>query len=88
MSSHKNIEYTNVNISMTLPKPISLATVSIRMLYEAGLTSASPYSVQETDKHMSVVGGVLYLDLFEMPEPAKVLDSWVIRQSMWRAFWS
>ncbi|KAJ3414590.1 Protein casc1 [Chytridiales sp. JEL 0842] len=77
---HKTIEYTNVNLSMTLPKPISLANVSIRMLYESGPTASAPYSAQETDRHMSVVGGVLFLDMFEMPEPAKTCESWVIRQ--------
>ncbi|KAJ3332244.1 hypothetical protein HDU76_000835 [Blyttiomyces sp. JEL0837] len=80
LNIHKTIEYTNINLSMSLPKPISLANVSIRMLYEYGMTATAPYFVQDTKKHMSVVGGVLYLGLCEMPDAPKNLDTWVIRQ--------
>lgn len=77
---HKSIEYSNIPILMSLPKPISLSNVAIRMLYMSSLTAGAPFSVQEKGTPMSVVGGVLYLDLFEMPEPPKILDTWTIRQ--------
>ncbi|KAI9362451.1 hypothetical protein DFJ73DRAFT_812438 [Zopfochytrium polystomum] len=76
---HKVVEYSNVPLSMTLPKPISLANVSIRMLYMSGLSASAPF-IQETGPQMAVVGGVLHLDLFEMPEAPKTIDSWIIRQ--------
>ncbi|KAJ3207307.1 Protein casc1 [Entophlyctis luteolus] len=77
---HKTIEYPNIKICMTLPKPISLANVAIRMLYSSGETASAPYRYQNTDEHMSVVGGILFLDLFEMPEAPKVLRTMIIRQ--------
>ncbi|KAI9342888.1 hypothetical protein BDR26DRAFT_1006555 [Obelidium mucronatum] len=77
---HKTIEYSNIKLAMTLPKPISLASVAIRMLYQSGFTAAAPFFYQDTDQHMSVVGGVLFLDLFEMPEAPRVVSSFAIRQ--------
>ncbi|KAJ3071030.1 Protein casc1 [Podochytrium sp. JEL0797] len=77
---HKTIEYPNIKLAMSLPKPISLANISIRMLYEYGFTNAAPYFYQDTDQHMSVIGGVLYLDLFEIPEAPKIMSHMVIRQ--------
>ncbi|ORY53110.1 hypothetical protein BCR33DRAFT_845340 [Rhizoclosmatium globosum] len=77
---HKTIEYPNIKLAMTLPKPISLANVSIRMLYEYGFTTSAPFFYQDTDTHMSVIGGVLFLDLFEMPEAPKIMSTMVIRQ--------
>ncbi|KAJ3024760.1 UNVERIFIED_CONTAM: Protein casc1 [Siphonaria sp. JEL0065] len=77
---HKTIEYSNIKLAMTLPKPISLASVAIRMLYESGFTASAPFFYQDTDQHMSVIGGVLFLDIFEMPEAPKVMSSMAIRQ--------
>ncbi|KAJ3188063.1 hypothetical protein HK101_009233 [Irineochytrium annulatum] len=78
---HKNIDFSNVNLSMTLPKPIALANVAVRMLYQTGLSASAPYILQEGSKNLSIVGGVLSFDLFEMPEPPKTFDKWIIRQS-------
>ncbi|KAJ3215408.1 hypothetical protein HDU67_000453 [Dinochytrium kinnereticum] len=77
---HKAIDFGNINLSMTLPKPIALATVSVRMLYETGYTATIPFLEQEGPIHNSVVGGILYFDLFEMPDPPKNFDKWIIRQ--------
>ncbi|KAJ3106096.1 hypothetical protein HK100_003786 [Physocladia obscura] len=77
---HKTIEFSNIKLAMSLPKPISLASVSIRMLYEYGQTVFAPFYYQEAEQHMSVVGGVLFLDLFEMPEAPRILGSMIIRQ--------
>ncbi|KAI8618920.1 hypothetical protein BC830DRAFT_1106657 [Chytriomyces sp. MP71] len=77
---HKIIEYGDIKLSMTLPKPISLANVAIRMLYESGFTVSAPYFFQDSEQHMSVIGGVLFLDLFEMPEAPKIMSHMAIRQ--------
>ncbi|KAJ3255482.1 Protein casc1 [Chytriomyces hyalinus] len=77
---HKTIEYANIKLSMSLPKPISLANVAIRMLYESGFTASAPFFFQDSEQHMSVIGGVLFLDLFEMPEAPKTMGHMMIRQ--------
>ncbi|KAJ1568700.1 hypothetical protein HK405_014908, partial [Cladochytrium tenue] len=77
---HKNVEYPNVPFTISLPKSISLASVAIRMLFVYGPTCAEPFAIQQAGPSMSVVGGVLYLDLYEMPEPPRMAGSWTIRQ--------
>ena len=68
-------------VSMSIPKPLSLANVGVRILLENGSEASAEFEEQETERHMSVVGGVLYLDLVELPELAKTVDKWTIRPS-------
>jgi hypothetical protein len=68
-------------VSMSIPKPLSLANVGVRILLETGPEASAEFEDQETERHMSVVGGVLYLDLVELPELAKAVDKWTIRPS-------
>ncbi|KAI9209837.1 uncharacterized protein BJ171DRAFT_485169, partial [Polychytrium aggregatum] len=75
----KSVEFRDKSLSSTLPKPLALANVAIRMLLEQSTTCASPYETQSEKQQLSVVGGVLYFDLAEMPDSAKSLGSWCIR---------
>ncbi|KAJ3114581.1 Protein casc1 [Phlyctochytrium bullatum] len=77
---HKAIEFNDINMTMTLPKPIALANVSIRMLYETSMSASLPFQEQEGPVHLTPVGGMLFFDLFEMPDPPKTFDKWIIRQ--------
>nr|KAJ3420075.1 hypothetical protein HK105_006145 [Polyrhizophydium stewartii] len=77
---HKNIEFPQLNMSASLPKPLVLSNVTIRMLYMTGANCGVPFEVQEGEGHRSFVGGVLMLDLAEMPDPPKIVDNWTIRQ--------
>ena len=67
---------------MSIPKPLTLASVGVRMILENGPKAATPFDVQDSGKHMSVVGGIFHLDLLELPEMAKSVDKWTIRPSM------
>ena len=78
---YKSIDIIESHISMSIPKPLSLANVAVRIWLENGSAAATRYEAQDTERHMSVVGGVLYLDLVELPEMAKNVDKWVIRPS-------
>lgn len=93
----KMIEFAEQKMSASLPKPLALSNVAIRMLFQSGTsssvlfedtisTSASSSSSSSSSNNsykalMSVVGGVLYLDLAEFPELPKTVDTWTIRQS-------
>ncbi|KAJ3039947.1 Protein casc1 [Rhizophlyctis rosea] len=77
---YKSVEFTPTPLQTTLPKPLALASVAIRMLYQSSAGCTSPFEVQESGTHVSPVGGILYLDLVEMPEPPKTVESWTIRQ--------
>ncbi|KAJ3294999.1 Protein casc1 [Borealophlyctis nickersoniae] len=77
---YKTIEFPHHSMSSSLPKPLALASVAIRMLYQSGHTAAAPFEHVQTGQHMSVVGGVLFFDLVEMPDPPKSVDNWTIRQ--------
>ncbi|RKO87557.1 hypothetical protein BDK51DRAFT_27374, partial [Blyttiomyces helicus] len=74
----KTIDFDAVSMSSSLPKPLALASVAIRMLYESGNTVGVSFEEQEGIS-MSPVDGVLFLDLVEMPDPPKTVDAWTIR---------
>ena len=76
---YKSIDLPDAHISISIPKPFSLANVAVRVILDNGANAASNFEEQETDQYMSVVGGVLHLDLLELPELAKNVDKWVIR---------
>ena len=76
---YKSIDITDAHISLSIPKPLSLANVAVRVMFEHGCDALTQFEIQETDCHMSVVGGVLFLDLVELPDLAKVVDKWTIR---------
>ncbi|KAJ3086489.1 Protein casc1 [Quaeritorhiza haematococci] len=77
----KMIEFNEIEMSASLPKPLALSNVAIRMLYETSPTVSMLFpSEQNTKKlHMSIVGGVLFCDLVELPEVPKTVDAWTIR---------
>lgn len=78
----KTVEFDNGKIALQIPKPISLASLTIRVLYD---TSRSVIHQFETDHGVinsdkRVLGGVLFLDLFEIPESPKSGNGWTMRQ--------
>ncbi|KAJ8325166.1 hypothetical protein O5D80_006120 [Batrachochytrium dendrobatidis] len=77
---HKLIEFTDINLSASLPKPLALSNVSIRMIHMTGPNCGVPFENQENEEHRSFVGGILMLDLAEMPDLPKTVDTWTIRQ--------
>ncbi|KAJ1343174.1 hypothetical protein BSLG_002200 [Batrachochytrium salamandrivorans] len=77
---YKIIEFMDIKLSASLPKPLALSSVSIRMLYMTGVNCGVPFEVQEGLGHWSFVGGILMFDLSEMPNPPKNVDTWTIRQ--------
>ncbi len=69
-------------VSMSIPKPLSLANVGVRIQLESGPDAAVEFEDQGTESHMTVVGCVIHLNLFELPEMAKIVDKWTIRPSI------
>ncbi|KAJ3224433.1 Protein casc1 [Clydaea vesicula] len=78
----KVIEFTDQNMSASLPKPLALSSVGIRMLYQLDSTVNTIYqeNLIEGKLHMSPVCGILLLDIVEFPELPKIVDNWNIRQ--------
>ncbi|KAJ3148431.1 Protein casc1 [Geranomyces variabilis] len=84
---HKVIDFADLRMSTSLPKPLVLGNVSIRMLLESGFTATAEYEDQAVvgkRPPMSVIGGVLNFDLIEMPDPPKTIDAWTIRPMLAR----
>lgn len=77
---HKNIEFPGHTLSTSLPKPLALANVAIVMLLQTGTTAAVKFDEVTKTTRMAVVGGVLHLELVEMPDPPKTVDKWTVRQ--------
>eukprot|EP00842_Homolaphlyctis_polyrhiza_P006463 jgi/Hompol1/6818/HPOL_003796-RA len=71
----------NLTKNPSLPKPLILSNVAIRMIYMSGVNCGIPYELQEGDGHRSFVGGILLFELSEMPDPPKHVDTWTVRQS-------
>ncbi|KAJ3181987.1 Protein casc1 [Geranomyces variabilis] len=84
---HKVIDFADLRMSTSLPKPLVLGNVSIRMLLESGFTATAEYEDQAVvgkKPPMSVIGGVLNFDLIEMPDPPKTVAAWTIRPMLAR----
>ncbi|KAJ3338328.1 hypothetical protein HDU93_009628 [Gonapodya sp. JEL0774] len=83
---HKTLDFSELSISATLPKPIILSNLAIRFLHETSGTVAPMYDLyQSPGQHWSVIGGVLNLDLVELPDSPHVVNNWTVRQSMERS---
>lgn len=79
----KIIDFPDIKVSASLPKPLALSNVAVRMLINSNNGISTIYEEPHLDSklHMSPVGGVLLLDLVELPDLPKAIDSWTIRQS-------
>jgi hypothetical protein len=82
MPRHKIIEFSNSNLSCTVPKPLALDNVGIRMIYTHDPNCGALFEIQENSENMSHLGGILAMDLIMLPEVPKVIDSWVLRPSI------
>ena len=83
---YKSIELTDSQISISIPKHFSLLNVAVRVILDDSANATSIFEEQETEQYMSVVGGVLHLDLLELPDLAKNVEKWVIRPSKYSNF--
>jgi hypothetical protein len=78
---YKSIDMPESILSMSIPKPLSLANVGVRLFLDSHCDASVAFEEQSGDRHMSVVGSVLYLDLVELPDMAKTVDKWTLRPS-------
>lgn len=80
----KVIEFEKERMSASLPKALALSNVAIRMIYESNAKFATLYEEPHfrSRVHMRAIGGVLFLDLVELPEMPKSIENWTIRPSM------
>ncbi|KAJ3314544.1 Protein casc1 [Boothiomyces sp. JEL0838] len=76
---HKFIDFTDISMSFSLPKPLALDNVGIRMLLKSGEGAFANYEVTNGGSLVSPIGGVLLFDLVELPEAARKIDSWILR---------
>lgn len=76
---HKFMDFPETNMSFTLPKPLGLASVAVRMLMMTGTSSLVDYQAQSGNDKKTIVGGLLHFDLVELPDLPKQVDSWVMR---------
>ncbi|KAJ3130161.1 triosephosphate isomerase [Nowakowskiella sp. JEL0407] len=77
---YKSVEFNEQkNMCISLPKPLALANVGIRMIHQSSLSSNILFENQSYSNY-TAIGGVLYLDLFEMAELSRQVETWTIRQ--------
>ncbi|KAJ3260143.1 hypothetical protein HK103_001219 [Boothiomyces macroporosus] len=76
---HKFIDFTDISMSFSLPKPLALDNVGIRMLLKSGEGAFANYEATNGGSLVSPIGGVLLFDLVELPEAARKIDSWILR---------
>ena len=63
----------------SLPKSLTLINVAVRMTSLSSATATMPYRNYNEKKPLGPLGGLLLLDLIELPEPARAIDDWTIR---------
>jgi hypothetical protein len=73
----KTAEFTDVQLFTSLPKAISLESCAIRIMFITSIPVLSQYAQDTSD--YSILGGILLLDLLELPETAKTVGRWKIR---------
>ncbi|KAJ3324256.1 Protein casc1 [Boothiomyces sp. JEL0866] len=76
---HKFIDFPDINMSFSLPKPLALDNVGIRMLLKSGEGASATYESTKGGPSVAAIGGVLLFDLVELPEAARKIDSWTLR---------
>ena len=75
----KLVEFSDLAISATLPKPILLSPLAVRFLYMTGPTSVAAFRNKKERKPLAPVGGIMFLDLMEMPDLAHNVNGWMMR---------
>uniref|UniRef100_A0A7S3D973 IC97/Casc1 N-terminal domain-containing protein n=1 Tax=Palpitomonas bilix TaxID=652834 RepID=A0A7S3D973_9EUKA len=70
----KQINFHALNIHTDLPRNLALNPIALRVMY----TSFDPVSEDLQTNHL-VVGGVLSVDVINLPPPAKTIKGWVMR---------
>ena len=76
----KLIDYAELNVSTELPKALALASVAVRVVnYATDFTS--PYASEEAcaRNEWMTLGGVLDIDLLNLPQPPKKVKGWTMR---------
>ncbi|TPX30312.1 hypothetical protein SmJEL517_g06103 [Synchytrium microbalum] len=76
---HKTIDFVEQGIHISLPKALVLAGVGMRLLYETGSTAACRFK-DTVRTHLTVIGGVLHMDLVELPEWPTKSERWTLRK--------
>lgn len=76
----KAIEFEKKIITATLPKSLALQSIAICALHAYGNTASAEFDLQAKNQiSFNTVGGVLFLDLFELPEPPIKVGGWTMR---------
>lgn len=73
----KSIDFPDISISSSIPKPLSLSNVGIRMLLQ---TNPSCVRLFEENTDYRPVGAVLFFDLFELPPAITESRNWYVMQ--------
>lgn len=77
---HKVVEFPNCAMACTVAKPLGLDNVGMRMIYCRDPAIGAPFEAQEgSGDRMSHVGGILFFDLMQLPDPPKKIEKWIIR---------
>lgn len=79
LNRHKVVDFADCGMMCTVPKPLGLDNVAIRMILDTSIYSTLPYENIKVDSHVSIIGGVISLDLMELPDGPKKINSWTIR---------
>jgi hypothetical protein len=75
---YKTLEFNDKRQCITIPKPIIMESIAIRIIYREELPEIQLYK-SETKDQLSVIGGILFLDLLELPEQKIESNQWMLQ---------
>jgi len=75
---YKTLEFNNKRQCITIPKPIIMESIAIRIMYREELPEIQLYK-SSSKEQLSIVGGILFLDLLELPEQKIESNQWMLQ---------
>jgi cancer susceptibility candidate protein 1 len=76
----KVVDFGNSGIIVDIPKPLALHSVAVRVVYHPANYVVGANSANSGDTTDVPVGGVLHMDLLEMPPAPRTVKGWAMRQ--------
>ncbi|RKP17987.1 hypothetical protein ROZALSC1DRAFT_30264 [Rozella allomycis CSF55] len=77
----KNFTLFDGRLTFDMPKPVALSSTAMICRLDENITAVDYFEHDDrvVDGNKTIVGGVLYLDLFEMPDQPRNGNGWTIR---------
>ena len=75
----KQVTFPIEGLALTLPKDVTMANAALRILINKNARCLSHPKFYQSKSGVSVLGGVVTIELLDLPEPGRTSRGWKIR---------